>query len=170
MKFFDFFIPKSHLNNNNYGKLYEKLSQTLDQNNESEILKCACIAGLLARVAYVDFKIDPKEKLFIISALKQWTNYSEKEIEAISQIAIDEIKELAGLENHKYCQFLNEVLDTDDRYNLVETLFAVAACDGKFNVNEVEEIRIINRSLHLEHKHFISAQASVLKEIKTLKN
>jgi uncharacterized tellurite resistance protein B-like protein len=171
MKFFDLFKPKNGLNNdNNYGRLYDKLSHALGDSNNDEILKCACVAGLLARVAYVDFKIEPKEKLFIISALKGWTNYSEQEIDIISQIAIDEIKELAGLENHKYCQFLNGILDNEEKYELIETLFAIAGSDGRVNVNEIEEIRSINNSLRLEHKHFISAQTTVLKSIESLKN
>ena len=171
MKFFDLFKSKNASNNeNNYGHLYDKLSHLLGLNNEQEILKCACIAGLLARVAFVDFKIDPKEKLFINSALKDWTNFSESQIEVISKIAIDEIKDLAGLENHKYCQYLNEILDNDEKYDLVETLFAVAGSDDQVNVNEIEEIRLINRGLLLEHKHFISAQATVLKKLASLKS
>lgn len=171
MKFFDLFHHKNDQNReNNYGRLYDKLSRVFGNTNELEMLKCACVAGLLARVAYVDFKIDPKEKLFINSALKGWTNFSEKEIEIISQIAIDEIKDLAGLENHKYCHYLNEILDNDEKYDLIETLFAIAGSDETVNVNEIEEIRSINNCLRLEHKHFISAQATVLKKIESLKN
>jgi uncharacterized tellurite resistance protein B-like protein len=171
MKFFDLFKSKNGPNNeNDYGQLHSKLSQLLGLTNEQEILKCACVAGLLARVAFVDFKIAPQEKLFINSALKSWTNFSESQIEAISKIAVDEIKALAGLENHKYCQYLNEILDNDEKYELVETLFAVAGSDEQVNVNEIEEIRLINRSLLLEHKHFISAQVTVLKKLASLKS
>lgn len=170
MNFFDLFRLKNGQNKDyNYGRLYNRLSENFGNNNHHEILKCACVAGLLARVAYVDFKIDPKEKLFINLALRTWTNFSEKEIEIISQITIDEIKELAGLENHKYCQFLNEILDNDEKFELVETLFAIAGSDERVNINEIEEIRSINNSLRLEHKHFVSAQATVLKKIGSLK-
>lgn len=171
MKFFDLFKSKNGKNNeNNYGRLYDKLSEVLGENNEGEILKCACVAGLLARVAFVDFKIDPKEKLFINSALKNWTHFSEPQIELISQIAVDQIKDLAGLDNHKYCQYLNDILNNDEKYELVEALFAVAASDELVKVNEIEEIRLINRGLLLEHKHFISAQATVLQKLGSLKN
>jgi uncharacterized tellurite resistance protein B-like protein len=171
MKFFDVFKARNYSSNENiYGKLYEKLSLELGQNNEKEILKCACIAGLMARVAYIDFKVNPKEKLFFHSALKNWTNFSNSEITLISEIAIEQIKELAGLENHKYCQYLNEILSNDEKYDLLESLFALSASDEIVQGDEIEEIRLIYKGLRLEHKHFLSAKATVLNKIGALKN
>jgi uncharacterized tellurite resistance protein B-like protein len=171
MKFFDLFKPRDYGSSiNNYGTLYDKLSTSLGKNNQIEILKCACIAGLMARVAYIDFKVNPKEKIFILSALKNWTNFTEIEINLISEIAIEQIKDLAGLENHKYCHYLNEILDNDEKYELLESLFALAASDETVQINEIEEIRLIYKSLRLEHKHFVSAQATVLKNMGSLKN
>ena len=171
MKFFDLFKPKDYGSGiNNYGTLYDKLSTSLGKNNQNEILKCACIAGLMARVAYIDFKVNPKEKIFILSALKNWTNFTEIEINLISEIAIEQIKDLAGLENHKYCHYLNEILDNDEKYELLESLFALAASDETVQINEIEEIRLIYKSLRLEHKHFVSAQATVFKNMGSLKN
>ncbi len=168
MNFFDLFKPKNY--GPDYGRLYNKLLKALGQDNQNELLRCACIAGLMARVAFIDFDINPKEKLFISKALKDWTKFSDNQINLISSIAIDEIKELAGLENHKYCQFLNDISDNDEKYEILVSLFALAGSDDRVQGDEIEEIRLICKCLRLEHKHFISAQATVLEKISSLKN
>jgi hypothetical protein len=45
----------------------------------------------------------------------------------------------------------------------------IAASDGGASSREAKEIRIIAQGLKLEHKHFISAQATVLEKLDALK-
>lgn len=136
---------------------------------ENEQVTATCIAGLLARVAGSDMEIHEKERISMKEALGQWTSLKDKTIEAAVDLAVEEIKELAGMENHKYCLSLNDLMDTDDRYHLLESLFAIAASDGSADHHEVEEIRLISKELLLEHKHFISARSTVLSQLKALK-
>ena len=80
----------------------------------------------------------------------------------ISELAISDIKELSGVENYTYTEVLSQILDKNDSYGILEVLFELAASDGGVSEKESEEIRIICRGLKLEHKHFISARATVL--------
>ncbi|MFT6604717.1 MAG: putative tellurite resistance protein B-like protein, partial [Bacteriovoracaceae bacterium] len=98
------------------------------------------------------------------------TKLSAEEIDAIVAVSIDEIKDLSGLENHKYCPPLVEILEKDQRYGLLESLFQIAASDGNVEDNESEEIRLITTGLNLEHKHYISARATVLEFLGALRS
>jgi uncharacterized tellurite resistance protein B-like protein len=151
-------------------RLHEKIDQLVPHSDDKEKLTIACLSGLMARVAFVDLKLDPGERSCIIDGLKEWTNFRDEEVEAIAELAIDEVKDLAGLENHKYCYPLNDILSNDARYEIVKSLFAVAAADGQVENMESEEIRNITKGLLLEHKHYIAARAMVMDKLLALKD
>ena len=102
--------------------------------------------------------------------LNEWSDFDKDEVKSIVDIAIHNIKELAGLENHLYIFRLKEVLDRDARYSLVESLFALAASDGVVENIESEEIRLIVKGFDLSDKHFIVARAKVSDKLKALKD
>lgn len=151
--------------------LKDRISQLFNEEDKSEdeLIKMTCIAGLLAKVAYEDFEIHPNEKENMLAALKKWTQLEDKTIQAITDLAIDEIKTLSGIEDHLYSWELIEKTKVPERYQILESLFQVAAADGAVDNQESETIRQIALGLRLEHKHFISARASVKDHISALK-
>lgn len=173
MKFWDFFKAPAQNEKQSLSRLHDKIEALFPEKNkngdEEEIVILACEAGLLARVAYTDFDLDEAEKLQMKQHLQDFAGLSLEEARAVAELAIEEIKDLAGLENHKYAHPLVELLDNDRRYQLVMALFAIAASDGEVSEKESEEIRQINTSLNLEHKHFIAARASVKERLGVLK-
>jgi uncharacterized tellurite resistance protein B-like protein len=169
MGFWELFKNEKQSSETNNSRLHDKMRKLLPEHPEQMLIKDACVAGLMARVAYIDRHIDEGEVETMKGALKEWTKLNEAEIKAIVTLAVDEIKDLAGLQNHKYCHPLNDYMDNDQKYEIIETLFAVAGGDGQVAENEVEEIRLINKGLRLEHKHFISARATVLDKLNSLK-
>ncbi len=149
-------------------RLHQKVSQLLPNRSEEDHLKIACLSGLMARVAYNDLKIDDNERQVILDSLKKWTNVNDDEATAIADLCLSEVKDLAGIENHLYCLPLRESLSLEERFNIVVSLFAVAAADGNVENSESEEIRNINHGLLLEHKHYISARSTVLEKLGAL--
>lgn len=149
--------------------LFYELKTNYSYFTEDELVKIACVSGLLARVAYVDFIITFDEKLQIENSLMSWTSIPLEQITAIAEIAINHIKELAGLENHMYVHHLKPFLTIQQRYELIETLFALAASDGVVENIESEEIRLINKGFDLSDQHFLSARATVFKKLAALK-
>lgn len=168
MGFWELFATKKSQDTHVSG-LHQKIAALLPNEDEREHILIACVSGLMARVAYIDFELHENEQVQIGKSLKQWTNLNDEEIEAVKNIAIEEIKDLSGLENHKYCHPLNEILDNDQKYNLLKALFAIAAIDGEVEEKESEEIRVITKGLLLETKHFRSARATVIEYLKSLK-
>ena len=151
-------------------RLHKKVGELLPEQSEESHILIACLSGLLARVAFNDLKIDENEKDVIESSLKAWTDLTPDQCSAVATLCLSEVKDLAGIENHLYCLPLRESLSESKRYSLIESLFAVAAADGSVDNSEAEEIRNINNGLLLEHKHFISAKATVLDKIGALKS
>ncbi len=151
-------------------RLHQKVSELLPNQSDDQLLKIACLSGLMARIAYNDLVIDENERQVILKSLKDWSHLNDKEATAVADLCLSEVKDLAGVENHLYCLPLRESLSLDERYRIIVSLFAVAAADGTVENSESEEIRNINHGLLLEHKHFISARSTVLEKLGALKN
>ena len=167
MAFWDLFNTNKE-ETKKHSSLHYELKDKFPESSEEDLIKLTCISGLLARVAYVDFDLDKNEKEHMKEALTQMTEFSTQEVLGIVEIAISHIKELAGLENHKYIYSLKEVMDRTERYKVVEALFAIAASDGVVENVESEEIRMIVKGFDLSDKHFLAARAKVSDKLKAL--
>jgi uncharacterized tellurite resistance protein B-like protein len=167
MAFWDIFKEKK-TETTKLSTIHAKIVELIPDQEDEKLIKLACISGLLARVAYIDFEVHTNEIDDMEAALVEWGNLSEELSKNIVTIAIEEIKDLAGLENHKYCQPLTNLMKPEERYSLLKALFSIAASDGQVEEKESEEIRIISRGLRLQHQDFISARVSVLNKIKSL--
>jgi uncharacterized tellurite resistance protein B-like protein len=167
----DIFKSSVGENNNglNLGQLHQKLTTVLPQADENLVTKVACISGLMARVAYVDMVIDPGEVDVMKKSLNDWSNLSNSEVDTIADLAIGQIKELAGLDNHKYCPPLNELLDNDEKFGILKSLFAMACGDGEVSAQESDEIKLITHGLRLDNKYYLAARAEVSDKLAALK-
>jgi uncharacterized tellurite resistance protein B-like protein len=168
MAFWDLFQTKSQTETSKSG-LQVKVEQLLPTYGPQELERVTCVAGLLAKVAYTDFEVHQKEKASMAQALEKWTALSPEEVSAISNLAIEQIKELAGLEDHLYSYPLENHMNEKERFGLLKALFSLAASDGNVDNSESEEIRQIAKNLRLSHEHFIAARASVLEYLGALK-
>ena len=150
-------------------RLQKKLEKIFPEIPEKEMIKITCLAGLLARVAFIDFEVHHGEVEAMKKSISEWTDLEEKEIEVIVTIAIEEIKELSGIQNHKYCHPLNDILNNEEKLNVLKMLFAIAAGDDTVSEQESEEIRLICKGLLLEHPHFVAAKSTVYEKLGALK-
>jgi uncharacterized tellurite resistance protein B-like protein len=171
MSFWDLLTGSaSQDNSKKVSGLHNKIHEIFPDKSEEEIIKMTCLAGLLARVAYVDFELHDNEQSLMESALIERCGLETQTANKVSQIATEEVKELAGLENHLYSDPLNDIMNNGQRYSIIECLFHLAASDGEVSNDESEEIRLINKALLLEHKHFIAARAKVVESLGSLKD
>jgi len=169
MSIWEHFFAKTSLTPDFSSQLHEKLFKRLPSHSEDNILIITCMAGLLARVAFIDFDFDERERKVMLESLEKIDDVTIEEANVIVDIAIEEIKSLSGLENHLYCYPISENLSLEKRYGIIQALFNLAASDDGVSEKESEEIRQINNGLLLEHKHFIAARAMVLDKLDSLK-
>jgi uncharacterized tellurite resistance protein B-like protein len=98
-----------------FSNLHSKVKTHFPNSSEREIIIATCVAGLCARVAYVDLDVSAEEVSKMQEVLKAWTRMPEDSVEALGDMAIEEMKELSGLENHLYSIPLNDVLDKREK-------------------------------------------------------
>ena len=168
MSFWDFF-KGADAKSENYGEIYNILQNRIPELSHDEALKLACISGLLARVAYADMQIDVEEVQKMNSHLQQELGLDSERANLIVDLTVQKTKELAGLENHVYCNHLIDFIDQNERLHFLVTLFQLAASDGSVDGVEVEEIRTIATALKLPHSDFVRAKATVADRLAALK-
>ena len=169
MGLFDFLKQANQEQSDKYTSLFKTIKANHPELTEDVIVKISSIAGLLARVAFVDFHLHDDEIKKIESILAEYDNQLKISSKELAQIAIEHVKEMAGLENYLYTASLREVLDRDERFDVLKLLFLVAASDGSVEDVETEEIRLITKGLELSHQHFVAARAEVVDFLRVLK-
>ena len=172
MSFLQYFKNLSSSNGDealNCSELEKIMQSNFPDLPEEDLAKLSCVAGLLTRVAYVDLEVSQEEQKSIIHNLTFFLNLDEDQAIKVKDIAVKNTIQIKGLQNHRYSKAINDLMDKSERYKLLKLLFSVAASDGNADQLESEEIRVITKELKLEHQHYISARASVLKHLSALK-
>lgn len=164
LKLFDSSIQTEESNTS----LQKSIHQLIESEDQNEILKLSCLAGLLAKVAYADLKISPEETEMMITVLTEEMQLDRKVATNVVELASEEMERLAGVGSEKYGHLLGDLCSTDERYQILLALFQVAAAEGGVSNLESETIRSISKGLLLEHRHFVSARASVSEKLNLL--
>ena len=127
---------------------------------EDKLRKLSLASGLMARVAYVDEKVEPAEQAGIRNSLEKVWGLTSKESDFVAQVALSEYAR--GMDNYRLSRQFFENTTEDERVKFLDVLFAVAASDGEISYDETEEIRKIASALKLTHKQFIDAKLRAL--------
>ena len=169
MVFKGFFGKKNVERKELANELDTELGKLFPDADEGKRLTIACISGLMAKVAWCDLNVHGNEVEHMKKSLAQWTELPQKDIDVIVMVALEHVKELAGVESYRYTEFLAERFDIGKRFGLLKALFSLAASDGTVAEREAEEIRIISKGLLLEPKHFLAAKATILEYLGSLR-
>ena len=164
-----FFGGKKVATEGNTNELVGKLAGFFPDGDRDDRAAMACIAGLMARVAYCDLDVHGDEIAHMKEHLGKWIELPQQDIDAIVTVALEHTEELAGVESYQYTDFLSSRFDAKSRFGLLKALFALAAADGTVAVRESEEIRTLSKGLLLESKHFLAARATVLEFLASLR-
>lgn len=167
MKLWKVFFPIDD-GDQSLNSIHDELLKVFPDKEEKDLIPVACLAGLLCRVAFSDLKIDPSEVTAMEKSISEYSDYSEDEGKKIVKIATTQIQELIDHEHHLYIRPLNDILDNDEKRNILHILFHIAASDGSVENLESEEIRKIAKGLLLSHEDFIQAKMTVRDKLKAL--
>ena len=125
-------------------------------------------SGLLAKVAYADLNISAEEEEIMTRILEETLSLDSSLAEKVVQLAKTEMENFAGVGSEKYGHVLGDLLATEERYQILLTLFQVAAAEGGVSNLESETIRSMSKGLLLENRHFAAARASVQEKLNIL--
>ena len=123
---------------------------------EQELTKLSLTGGLMARVAHVDRQTTSTEVGAMVEAMQQGWDITSDAAAFVAEVAVSE----AALEVD-YFRLTREFYactTAEERAQILDVLFAVAAADGEISFAETEEIRRIASGFKLSHKQFINAK------------
>ncbi len=146
-------------------KIYFNISRRLELDNaeidlpDRELRKLSLAGGLMARVAYVDRKIQEGEFESMVSAIQTHWKLSDIESALVAEVAVNEIGK--DMDYYRLSRGFFESTNEQERVRFLDVLFAVADGDGFVSNAEIEEIRTIATVLKLTHRQFIEAKLKV---------
>jgi uncharacterized tellurite resistance protein B-like protein len=124
--------------------------------------RLALLGGLMGIVAQADGEIHPRELDAIRSELARRGRFEDETLDLL--LAIIEEESVRGLDRYRIITEYAQDISTDERRELLDLLFGVAASDGGLTHAELEELRSISSALHLSHKQYINAKVRVLED------
>jgi uncharacterized tellurite resistance protein B-like protein len=107
----------------------------------------AAFAYVLARVAHADLEIDDAETNAIERAVRGLASLSEAEAALAVEIAKSQARLLGGTENYVVTREFRRISTREQRGELLQCLYAVAAADGVISAEESAEIAAIGEEL-----------------------
>jgi uncharacterized tellurite resistance protein B-like protein len=129
---------------------------------DADIRKLCLAAGLMARVAGVDRKVSPEERLTMQNILQTKWHLSDSNAELVVEVSHHRV--FRGLDGVRLMKEFNEHTTLAERKEFLDSLFAVANASHKTSHEEIEEIRSIAKGMELSHQDFIEAKLQIARE------
>ena len=122
----------------------------------AETRRLCILGGLMGIVAQADGEIDPRELNEIRAQLRMRDNFDSESLEILMSIIEEE--SVRGLDRASLIAEYAAEAAFEDRIELLDLLFAVAAADQALTFAELEELRAISAALGLSHRQYIDAK------------
>ena len=135
-----------------------RIAANLERLEPSRAKYLAAFAYVLARVANADLEIDPTETQEMERSLAATSDLSQSEIALAVEIAKSQARLLGGTENYVVTREFRKVSTPEQRGQLLQCLYAVAAADG--TISSIESSEIVGIA---EELGFTRAEANSLK-------
>jgi len=119
----------------------------------------AAFAGQLARVALADSTLSKDEEASISRLLRERAHLDKADVHLVLDLIRHESETLRGLQNHLLNRAVNECATAEQKLDLVDCLYAVAAADGSIANLEDREIRRVATALLVPHKDLMAVRS-----------
>jgi uncharacterized tellurite resistance protein B-like protein len=150
--------------------LQRNIENILVGEDEQTVLKITAISGVMARVICCNLKVEAAEIKFASELLAHDFLFDQFKVESLLNLAVQNVESFIDRDFYQYNKIINQMLNNDEKYKLLITLFKIAASDGKVENTESEDLRFITQGFNLSHQHFISARAVVADFLAASKN
>lgn len=119
----------------------------------------AAFAYVLSRVAHADLDISADESDQMEALVRRHAGLPEDQTVLVVEIAKSQARLFGGTENYLVTREFAGMADEDERRQLLDALFAVAAADGGISSPEETQIRQIASELGFTHRQFVEARS-----------
>ncbi len=135
-----------------------RIAAKLEQLDRDKAKYLAAFAYVLARIANADLEIDDSETAEMERSLSALSGLSEAEVALAVEIAKSQARLLGGTENYIVTREYRNLSTREQRGQLLQCLYAVAASDG--TISGVESAEIVSIA---EELGFTRPEANVLR-------
>ena len=141
------FFSKTRANNSN----------AAEQNTLHDL--CVATCALFVEMARIDGTFSQAELETILSILKEKYGVSEEQADALIEAADKERDQSVDL--WQFARLINENYSTDEKIEVVETLWQIVYVDGKMDQYEHYLMNKLKNLLRLSHDQLIDAKLKV---------
>ena len=124
-----------------------RIADQLDRLPPEQAKYLASFSFVLARVAHADLEIDASELTEMERIVRTIARLSEAEAALVVQIAKSQAQHLGGTENYVVTREFRQLASREQRAELLQCVYAVAAADGSISNVESSEILSIAEEL-----------------------
>jgi uncharacterized tellurite resistance protein B-like protein len=135
-----------------------RIASQLERLDASRAKYLAAFAYVLARIAHADLDIDAAETSEMERSLAAISDLSKGERALVVEIAKSQARLLGGTENYVVTREFRAISTPEQRWRLLQCLYAVAAADGSISTIESSELVAIAEELG-----FSRAEANALR-------
>jgi len=128
-----------------------------DQNTAHDLRVATC--ALFVEMARIDQTFTKAEMETVLSILKEQYGLSEEHADALIAEADKELDESVDL--WQFARLINENYSTDEKIEIVETLWRIVYVDGKMDQYEHYLMNKLKNLLRISHSQLIDAKLKV---------
>lgn len=147
-----------------------KVVEALDQMEPTRARFIAAFGYILGRVANADLKITPEETRAMERIIMEKGRLPEDQALIVVQTAKTRTQLFGGTENFLVTREFSRIASREEKMQLLDCLFAVAAAEGGISTTEDNEIRQITNELGLGHPDFIAVRSRWKDQLSVFKN
>jgi uncharacterized tellurite resistance protein B-like protein len=115
---------------------------------------------LLTRVMRADGVERPEEHVRMRHILTEGFGFSGEEVQYLQELV--EAKAAANADRQHICAGINRRTEMEERFAVLEAMFAMALADGELSREEENEIRLIANYLWIEAQEYVRLRAAAL--------
>jgi uncharacterized tellurite resistance protein B-like protein len=121
-----------------------------------DMYRLCLLGGLMGVVARADNEVGGREMEEVRKQIEFRGKFDPEALDVLMTIIEEE--SVRGLDRARLIAEYTANAGFDERIELLDLLFAVAAADGGLKHAELEELRAISAAMHLSHKQYIDAK------------
>ena len=141
-----------------FSKTATEASKNVDQEPEHDVRVAAC--ALFVEMARIDEKFTEAEMNTILSIVRERYGLSREHADALVAEADKELDKSVDL--WQFARLINENYSTDEKIEIIETLWRMVFVDGKMDRYEHYLMNKLKNLLRLSHDQLIAAKLKVL--------
>ncbi len=147
-----------------------RIAGQLERLPEEKARYLASFAYVLARIAFADLRIDDSEIDEMERIVRELAHLSDGEAALVVQIAKAQAQHLGGTENYVVTREFRELASKEQRAELLECIYAVAAADGSISSEETAEIQAIAEELGFSRPEANALRSAYRDKLSVLQN